>query len=61
MGIKIKMTQNVGGMGCFHTKKAYVRKQYLHKVLESCGMQALPVTPFTEKLCGSPNIVWNGG
>ena len=48
MGMKIKMTQNVCGM----TKKAHVRQQYLQKVLEVCGMGALSVTPFTEKLCG---------
>ena len=49
MGIKIKMTQNVCGMGCFNTKKVHVRQQYLQKVLELCG------TPFTEKLCG---VTW---
>ncbi len=52
MGIKIKMTQNVCGMGCFLTKKAHVWQQYLQEVLELCGMGALLVTPFTEKLCG---------
>ncbi len=31
MGIKIKMTQNVCGMGCFLTKKAHVWQQLLHK------------------------------
>ncbi len=52
MGIKIKMTQNVCGMGCFLTKKAHVRQQYLQKVLELCGMGALSVTLFTEQLFG---------
>ena len=52
MGIKIKMTQNVCGMGCFLTKKAHVPQRYFQKVLELCGMGALSVTPFTEKMCG---------
>ncbi len=61
MGIKIKVTQNVCGMGCFPSKKGHVRQQYLQKVLALCGMGALLVTPFTEKFVGSPNNVWNGG
>ncbi len=61
MSIKIKMTQNVCGMGCFLSKKTNGRQQYLQKVLELCGMGALSVTPLREKMCGSPNIVWNGG
>ena len=52
MGIKIKMRQNVCGMGCFHTKKVHVQQQYLQRVLQLCGMRALSVTAFTEKLCG---------
>ncbi len=52
MGIKIKMTQNVCGMGCFLTTQAHVWPQYLQKVLELCGKGALPVIPFTEKMCG---------
>ncbi len=52
MSIKIKMTQNVCGMGCFLTKKVHGRQQYLQKVLELSGMGALSVTPFTEQLCG---------
>ncbi len=52
MGIKIKMTQNVCGMGCFLPKKAHVRQKYLQKVLELCVMGAFSVTPFTEQLCG---------
>ncbi len=39
-------------MGCFLTKKAYVRQQYLQKVQELCGMGALSVAPCTEILCG---------
>ncbi len=38
VGRKIKMTQHVCRMGCFLTKKAHVRQQYLQKVLELCGM-----------------------
>ena len=52
MGIKIKMRQNVCEMGCFHTKKVHVQQQYLQRVLQWCGMRALSVTAFTEKLCG---------
>ena len=52
MGIKIKMTQNACGVGCFLIKKAHVRQQYLHNVLELCGMGALSITPFREKLSG---------
>ncbi len=51
MGIKIKMTQNLCGMGCFLSRKAYGWQQYLQMVLEF-GMGALSVTPFIEKLCG---------
>ncbi len=60
MGIKTKVTLNVCGMGCFHTKKGHCWQLYFQNVLELCGMGALSVTPFTEKLCGPPNIVWNG-
>ncbi len=52
-GIIIKMTQNVCGMGCFLAKKTHVLKSYLLKVREKCGIGALSVTPFTEK------IVWS--
>ncbi len=46
-------------MGCFLIKKSYCWQRYFQKALELCGMGALSVNPFTEKL--SPNIVWNGG
>ncbi len=52
MGVKIKMTQIVCGMGGFPAQKACVLRQYLLKVLEMCGMGALSVNPFTEKWCG---------
>ncbi len=52
MGVKIKMTQKVCGMGGFPAQKACFLQQYLLNVLEMCGMGALSVTPFTEKLCG---------
>ncbi len=31
MGRKIKMTQNMCGMGCIYTKKVHIRQQYLQK------------------------------
>ncbi len=52
MGVKIKMTQDMCGMGGFLAQKACVLGQYLLKVLEMCGMGGLSVTPFTEKLFG---------
>ena len=58
---KIKMTQNVCGMGCFLTKRAYVGNNFCKKVLEMCGMGALSVIPFTEKLCGVTQHCGGGG
>ena len=45
MGMIIKMTQNVCGMGCFLAKRVHVLQQYLLKVVEMCGMGASSVTP----------------
>ncbi len=39
-------------MGRFLAQTACVLRQYLVKVLEMCGMGALSVTPFIEKLYG---------
>ncbi len=52
MGVKIKITQNVCGMGAFLSQKDCVLQQYLLKVLEMYGMGAFSVIPFTEKLRG---------
>ena len=49
VGVEIKMTQNVCGMGGFLPQKACVLRQYLLKVLEMCGMGAFSVTPCTKK------------
>ena len=47
MGVKIRMTQNVCGMGGFPAQRACVLRQHLLKLLEMCGMGALSVTPLT--------------
>ena len=52
MGVKIKMTPNVCGMGVFLAQKAGVLRQYLLKVQEMCGMGAFSVTSFTKNLFG---------
>ncbi len=58
VGVEIKMTQNVCGMGGFLPQKACVLRQYLLKVLEMCGM-GNPM--YKEKCVESPRSVWNGG
>ena len=56
MGVKIKMTQKVCGMGGFPAQKACFLQQYLLNVLEMCGMGAL-----SEKLWRCPEVFGKGG
>ena len=55
MGVKIKMTETVCGMGGFPAQKACVLQQYLLKILEMCGMGVLSACYSTLQLRRPPS------